>query len=106
MFFPLPLKILLTVFNPVELVAFGFWINSIHDVLVEFVQVVPQFVPGEHKFTVPLWMLTWAYEFVPRLLAPSPLVKKKVTPATSDVTTTLLPEVQNPTQLLSPPAIQ
>ncbi len=54
---PLPLTILLIDFSVVDKGAAGFWINSIHDVAILLVQVVPQFVPGEHRFTVPLWIL-------------------------------------------------
>ena len=56
--FPFPAKELL-VFegdpSEVDAVAAGFWTNSMHDVgPAELVHVVPQFVPGEHKETVPL----------------------------------------------------
>ena len=102
--------------SPVEVVAAGFWINSMHDVLVALVHVVPKFValhvvpvivvPGEQSETFPLEIWTVAYEFVPKVPVPSPFVRKNVTPAMSEVTVALALETQKPAQLLSPPAIQ
>jgi hypothetical protein len=77
--------------------------NSMHEVgPATLVQEVPQLVPGAHNVTLPLVIETVAKEFA---LAPSPFVKKKVTPARSDVTVAWLLDKQNPAQE-SPPAIQ
>ena len=60
---PLPLNTLVVfagVFGAVDAGAAGFWMKSMHDVEILLVQVVPQLVPGEHKFMVPDLTLTVA----------------------------------------------
>ena len=102
----MPVNVLFVLGGPpfdVDVGAAGFWINSMHEVgPAAFVQDVPQFVPGAHNVTLPLVMETVAYELA---AAPSPFVRKKVTPAASDVTVAWLLDRQKPAQA-SPPAIQ